>query len=229
MNRRATFILVASGASLVLFVLFNRTSGRYFFPCWLAGIALLPVAAVLYLLLKDFSERAGFRYRVLQGVFFFQLGNQLLQALVSADPQADKLREAFGREELEAAGAGRAENFSIQISEVDLEILKVLLHQNRDLVLKLLLNETAWRNSSFGALLLNILYLCKELEGREDLSNISEQEYRHLQDNISRVYRLLIQQWVEQMRFWKKNYPYLFEAELRNSPFSSASAQELSD
>ncbi len=228
MNRKIPFLLAMMGTSLVLFVVFGKAAGHYFLSCWFAGIALLPAAAAIYLLLRDFHEGSAFRLRVLQGVFFSQLGEQLLQTLVSADPEGETLKEALTRREpdINAVKFRMEKGFSLQVSELDLEILKVLLVQHKDLVLKLLLNEATWKEGSFGTLLIYILHLCKELEKREDLSTLSEEDYKYLQKYLTRIYQLLLRHWVEQLLFLEKKYPELFEAQLRNNPFSSASSPD---
>jgi len=74
-------------------------------------------------------------------------------------------------------------------------------------------------HQSFTGLLRAVLHLKEELLHQESLEELSAEEYKHLSGDIRRVYILLVHEWLDYMKYLKKNYPYLFSLAIRTNPF----------
>ena len=66
--------------------------------------------------------------------------------------------------------------------------------------------------------------MAEELEVREDLQGLPDEDYQHLYGDIKRVYGQLARQWLEYMEHLKGSYPYLFSLALRTNPFNRSAS-----
>ena len=125
--------------------------------------------------------------------------------------------EQFKHLQKEIAGFG----CDIDYRRGDLEGLKCFLVKKRDFLLALLENQNLLEHESFTDLLWAVFHLTEELEGREDLKNLTPLDYQHIGGDIKRAYRQLISQWLLYMQHLKTDYPYLFSLAMRTNPFDS--------
>jgi hypothetical protein len=58
-----------------------------------------------------------------------------------------------------------------------------------------------------------------ELSHRDDLLELLDTDRKHLEIDISRVYRLLVFEWLRYIQYIKNNYSYLFSLAIRMNPF----------
>jgi hypothetical protein len=58
---------------------------------------------------------------------------------------------------------------------------------------------------------------------------LPESDYKHLSEDIKRVYNQLISQWVDYIRHLKRDYPYLFSLALRINPFDENASAEVNE
>ena len=165
---------------------------------------------------------------MITGVFFSELGTDLLHQFANADPDSEKLagflqiKENWSKKEfLESKKKLLTHTYRIEISEIDLEILKVLLTQKKSFLTQLYISPSLMEQESFTELLRSILHLADELEKREDLSSLPESDYRHLAKDAERVYRHLVVHWLGYMLYLKEHYPYLFSLAVRTNPFDA--------
>ncbi len=114
-------------------------------------------------------------------------------------------------------------NFNIDIEKINLHKLKDLLEKNRNFLLRLMENPLLLEHESFTELLLAVFHLADELHRRDDLKNLPKSDLEHLKNDIIRVYRLLIIQWLNYLMHLKDNYPYLYSLCLRVNPFDKKS------
>jgi len=74
-------------------------------------------------------------------------------------------------------------------------------------------------HESFTELLRAVFHLREELLSRRDLIQLPDSDYAHLALDIRRAYTFLVHQWLDYMKYLKKNYPYLFSLSMRTNPF----------
>ena len=106
--------------------------------------------------------------------------------------------------------------------------IKNLLVGKRDFMIRLLENPLLLEHETFTDLLWAVFHLTEELEGRTDLSTLSDADYAHLSGDIGRAYNLLVREWLLYMRHLEKNYPYLFSLAVRMNPFNPDACAEIS-
>jgi hypothetical protein len=160
------------------------------------------------------------------GVFFSQAGNRLIRIFALADAHFEEIQkvlivtEKWTREDfLRVSVQLRAGKYRVEISQIDMDKVKIFLMQERDFLVRLLENPTLLEHESFTDLLRAVFHLAEELAYREDLSQSPTSDRAHIAGDISRAYHLLVHQWLDYMEYLKVNYPYLFSLAMRTNPF----------
>jgi hypothetical protein len=110
-------------------------------------------------------------------------------------------------------------DFAVNSHELDLENLRIFLREKRTFLLLLLQNPNLLEHESFTELLMAVFHLTEELIKRKDLTSLPATDYDHLSGDIKRVYGLLINQWLDYMKYLLREYPYLFSLAMRTNPF----------
>ncbi|WP_292370799.1 potassium channel family protein [Methanoregula sp. UBA64] len=162
------------------------------------------------------------------GVFFSETGTRLLRCFSAHDPAVGNIRSVlvvsdswsdddFSR----AASALTAHTGTLDSRTVDLPKLKAFLSSRKDFLLSLFENPQIIEHEEFTPLLQAVFHLAEELSARKSLDGLPASDYAHLSGDISRVYRLLIPEWLVYMRHLKKHYPYLFSLAMRTNPFDA--------
>ena len=113
--------------------------------------------------------------------------------------------------------------YTVEVGKDELEGLRQLLAAKGDLLLRLLENPHLLEHTTFTDLLRAVFHLFEELASREDLGELPDSDYRHLTGDIERVYRLIVREWLNHMRYLGANYPFLFSFAVRTNPFEERS------
>lgn len=198
---------------------------------WLASLAFVPIQGlVVTLIIAELMVimTRGARMQktnMVIGVFFSELGTELLRALYINDPQAMTLRETF-----ETAGDLNAKEVVSLLKKLDdypfrgnydraaLGDLRQVLTTRRDFMVRLLENPSLLENENFTDLLWAIFHLTEELDARTDLSQVPDSDLEHLKGDISRSYGHLFREWLMYMRHLHDKYPFLYSFAMRTSP-----------
>jgi hypothetical protein len=180
------------------------------------------------------------------GVFFSEVGTDLLKAISEFDNQTEKIgrdvivKNILGMSYWTRKDFSNAEKrvknyeYDLDIREDDrsvefLECLKDFLMDKRKFLLVLLENPNLLEHETFTDLLRAVFHLTEELEKRPDLKHLPRADYFHLRDDTKRAYHLLIYEWLHYMEYLMNNYPYLFSLALRVNPFDPYAKVEISD
>jgi hypothetical protein len=160
------------------------------------------------------------------GVFFSEVGTDLLTYLSDFDPKLDEIRKKLiitgDWSEQEFRGISRRlkeYEYGIDIQNLNLEDLSTFLVRKRDFLLRLLENPNLLEHESFTELLRAVFHLTEELANREDIKKLPQTDLKHLAGDIKRAYVQLVHQWLDYMKHLKDNYPYLFSLAMRTNPF----------
>jgi len=160
------------------------------------------------------------------GVFFSEVGTDLLRFFFSCDTRTEALRKdlvitnEWSDREFTSKGEGLSRyDYAIDSSLADLYELRALLQEKRELVLRIFENPYLLEHESFTELLRAVLHLKEELLHRKELTGLPAEDYKHLSGDIRRAYILLVHEWLDYMKYLKKNYPYLFSLAIRTNPF----------
>ena len=99
----------------------------------------------------------------------------------------------------------------------------------RSFLLVLLENPSLLEHETFTELLRAVFHLTEELEQRNDLKYLPRADYEHLELDIERAYKLLINEWLQYMEYLMIEYPYLFSLAIRTNPFDPNAKVEIGD
>jgi hypothetical protein len=190
-------------------------------------IEVLLVTLIIHQLLSEREKRAKLeKLNMVIGVFFSEVGTDLLVYLSNADPKLDKIKRDLivknNWSEQEFKNVYKNLNkheYVVEIVKINLSDLRSNLIEKRDFLIRLIENPILFEHESFTGLLLAVFHLTEELQHREDIVNLPSSDYQHLAGDIKRVYGLLVKQWLDYMKHLKSNYPYLFSLAMRTNPF----------
>jgi hypothetical protein len=171
------------------------------------------------------------KLNVLIGVFFSVIGTQLVRYCASWDPNADLTRrEVSATRDCSEKEYRRARQrldgleYAIDATKVDFVELRRFLESKSDTLLRLLENPHLLEHTSFTNLLRAVFHLTEELMSREALGELPDSDYRHLAVDVKRVYRLIVPEWLDYMRYLAATYPYLLSLAIRTNPFAERSS-----
>jgi hypothetical protein len=166
------------------------------------------------------------RLNVITGIFFSEIGTQLIQLLTRYDPDIGHFREKFTIDNewsdddfFERYKELEQYKYTIDPDLIDLKPLAALLKEKGDLLHRLFENPNLVEHEAFTELLRTILHLREELIAREKLTGLPYTDMEHLSNDAKRIYSILGKQWLSYMHYLKSNYPYLFSLALRTNPF----------
>ena len=236
----AVFFVVIS----VVFYLFHYLifgDIRHIFIYLIGDIAFLFIDVMIVTLVLNrllvYREKQSIlkKLNVVINTFFSEVGTDLLKLCLSFDFGADNFRKKLvikkdwsdrdflmTKQSLQSFG-------SIDSKRGNVGEVRTFLMSKRQFLLTLLENPHLVEHESFTNLLLSILHLTDELENRHYFIKLPESDFKHLSDDIKRVYNQLILEWVDYMKHLKKDYPYLFSLALRINPFDENALVEVTD
>ena len=191
------------------------------------GTFLTIVSNVTQMLIQRGRERLRKqRLNMIIGVFFTEVGNNLVKLLVGFDRNIDSIRDectlqadmgepAFQvlKNKLTKHDAG------ITSESIDFDTLSSYLREKSDLLLRQLENPDLIEHESFTELLWATVHLRDELMYRNDFKQLPESDTLHLTNDVKRVYSVVTRQWLDYLLHLKVQYPYLFSLALRTNPY----------
>ncbi len=239
---RVVVILVA--VSLVLYLIhfawFRDLQHIWFWS--FTSLAFLPISALVLTLLinrvisaRDKAMRLD-KLNMLIGVFFSNVGNDLLLRFSDWDSEDQYLRNHFGAPEPWNRLHGKSalailtkHQFSVTVNGLQLVELKAFLYPHVDFLMRLIENPNLLEHENFTQLLRAVFHLAEELSYRDDLELTPEADLRHLAGDIERVYGLIVREWVLYMIFLKRNFPFLFSLAVRTNPLDRNAVATVSE
>lgn len=165
------------------------------------------------------------------GVFFSEVGLELMALFAHSDREVDRIRSdllvsANWTEEKFRKSMNNLKkyDFTIEMELLDLEVLKSLICNKRDFLVRLLENPILLEHQSFTDLLRAVFHFMEELAYRDDMKIIPQSDKNHLANDLKRAYQLLISEWLDYIKYLKANYPFLFHLAMRTNPFDRAAS-----
>ena len=165
------------------------------------------------------------------GVFFSEVGLQLMTLFAQSDRDVERIRSDllvsanWTEEKFKLATNDlKKYDYSVEMELIDLTVLKDFMCDKRDFLVRLLENPILLEHQSFTDLLRAVFHCLEELAYRDDVKNIPQSDMNHLANDIKRAYQLLINEWLDYMRYLKANYPFLFHLAMRTNPFDRSAS-----
>jgi hypothetical protein len=210
-----------SGESNTLSYIFNSLG---FLP-----INILIVTLIINRLLAMRAKREQQeKMKMVIGLFFSEMGAQLLRLVVASDPDAVEIlniltvRKTWTKEEFAKAREQlSACRFIASPSAEDLTKMHELLEKHHEFLLRLIENPVLMDQNSISKLLQDLFHLGEELSSRTDIITLPAPDIVHLGGDVNRVYRQLTLVWLDHMEYLAANYPYLLSLSIRKSPFTT--------
>lgn len=176
------------------------------------------------------------KLNMVTGLFFSELGNELLKQLVLLDPGISEIQDLLKISSKwedwnfdKASARLNHHRFKIDSQRGDISAFKEYLQTRTELLLRLIENPAIQEHEHFAELLRAIFHFRDELLNRSELNDLPVPDRRHLEGDMVRVYKLLVSEWLRYMQHLKKSYGYLFSLALRINPFdpeASATVKE---
>jgi len=199
------------------------------------SLAFLPISALVVTLVinrvlsaRDKALRMD-KLNMLIGVFFSNVGNELLIRFSDCDSHSQDLRTNFGVPELwgklnekNALIILNKHQYTESLNIQQLVELKTFFAPRVDFLMRLIENPSLLEHENFTQLLRAAFHLAEELSYRHDLESTPDTDIKHLTGDIERAYELLMKEWVLYMIFLKHNFPFLFSLAIRTNPFDKS-------
>lgn len=227
-------MIILAATSLLLYgvdyVLLNRNF-RELSVWFLGNLAFLPLYVIIVTMMMERVIRERERQTLMRklnmviGVFFSEVGNNLLRELSPYVVACDRLRTHLlvgaawkEREFREALDFLNRADIRVDCSHCDKETLKKFLVARRTFLVGLLENQNLLEHEQFTDLLWAVFHLMEELEARENFASMSVADTEHINGDIKRAYGYLSRAWLSYMQHLKSEYPYLFSLAIRLNP-----------
>ncbi len=226
-------LLVSATIYFIVYIIFRDAKYELFYM----GIdfAFLPLEILIVALVVEAAITAKERSVLLEklnmmvGAFFSEVGTEFLEIVSKADLNTGKIRDDLriyddcNEDEFKMLMEKiRTYTPSIPINKDSMEFLgnlREFLGKKRKFMLGLLENPVLLEHESFTDMLWALFHLTEEFDKRGSFDNLPETDYKHLQGDLERAYKRIIQEWLRYMEHLMKNYPYLFSLAMRTNPF----------
>jgi hypothetical protein len=190
-------------------------------------IYVLLVTMLIDRLLNERERKAMLeKLNMVIGVFFAEVGTSLLSMMTKMDKDIDSVRSGlhvtrgWNDDEFETQRDKlKSHKFTVAAEPGDLEKLNEFLKVRRDFLVRLLENPVLYEHETFTETLRAVFHLDEELESRDNLATLPSTDIAHIEVDITRAYSLITGEWLNYMKYLKKNYPYLFSHAVRMNPF----------
>lgn len=198
-------------------------------------VEVLLVTVIIHELLsyRDTKNRL-YKLNMLIGVFFSEIGTDLLKIFSEFDRNTEKMRREFSScmnwfdDQFHNAFKKCNEyDYNIDLHRADIVGLKDLLLRKRHFLVTLLQNPALLEHETFSDLLWAVFHLAEELAHRKNIGALHDADYEHIANDMKRVYTLLTGEWLFYMKHLKDNYPYLFSLAMRTNPFDPDASPEI--
>ncbi len=210
LGRIFTIILIVTGVGTFLGVIANITE--------------------MMLAKREIESRMN-KLNMVIGVFFSEVGLQLMALFAQSDREVDKIRSdllvtAVWTDERfrTAINDLNKYDYSVEIELIDLAVMKDFICSKRDFLVRLLENPILLEHQSFTDLLRAVFHCMEELAYRDDVKNIPQSDRNHIANDFNRAYQLPLNEWLDYMRYLKENYPFLFHLAMRTNPFDRSAS-----
>lgn len=195
-------------------------------------IEVLLVTLIIHRVLSEREKRERMeKLNMVIGAFFSEMGITLLTYFSDFDPKLETIRrdlivkDNWSEEEFTRVDQRlRKYDYSVEAGGIELNDLASFMVGKRQFLLGLMQNPNLLEHESFTDLLRAVFHLTEELAARGNVCQITDPDCKHLNNDIKRVYQLLVHQWLDYMLHLKSNYPYFFNYALRTNPFDQTAS-----
>ncbi len=183
---------------------------------------------------RELAERIE-KLNMIVGIFFSEMGTQLLSAFSDIDPSIDDIKNDLvpqidwtSKDFTNIQKRLVRYQFRTNPTVDDLVLLKSYFAENRSFLLSVMANPNLMEHESFTELLRTLLHVCEELKFRDKFDDCTPDDIGHMAGDIDRAYAHLVREWINYMEHLKGNFPYLFSLSMRTNPFDKEASVKIS-
>ena len=233
------FMLVVLSVALFFGHYLIFKDSHHIFIYMLGDIAFLPieivfVSLIFHKIIEDKEKKKTHRkLNMLIGVFYSDTGNALLKMLTDSDINITNMKNklliksSWTKKNFKTAGRS-IDQYKADLELLNLKALKTFLSKKRDFMLKIIENPSLLEHELFSELMMSLFHLQEELSNRHDVGALVKNDSDHLKNDVSRVYSMLLKDWLLYTQHLKNEYPYLFSFAIRTNPFDENAKVEIS-
>ena len=166
------------------------------------------------------------KLNMIKGVFFSEFGSDLLEELTKGDRNISNLSKIaivdkeWGKKEFkELEDTIKEHNFSIDVNKVDINKIRDILRNKKDMLISFIGNPTLMEHEVFSDLLMSLFHLLEEFDDRYYNLICDCCDYNHIEKDLNVAYEQLTKIWCRYMRHLKGSYPQLFVKAMLHNPF----------
>jgi hypothetical protein len=191
-------------------------------------IEILLVTFILDKILRDREKKERLDHQnIVISAFFTEAGTYIIRLLNDSVVNIGQISSLLDMNETwnsaefkRAIETLKKTDFTVNVSTKLLITLQTHLPQKKPYIISLFSNQNLLEIDTVTNMLWALCHLTDELILRDDLSALPQSDMDHLANDIVRVYKMIVLQWVNYMKHLKDNYPYLWSLALRKNPFS---------
>jgi hypothetical protein len=224
-------ILTLSSAAIysIQNLIFHHPQDTFFYMFQDVAFVPVQVAIVTFIINKLLNvmeeQKKNKKINVIISTFFTEAGMSILNTMSEFNRnQADlnkliKINDLKKTNEAQVKGAVESFKCDIYAEPEKLEKLATLLADKKFFMLGLLENSNLLEHDSFTDMIWAVFHVADELQNRGDLGKLPQADISHLSNDILRAYPALIKEWIGYMAYLRDEYPFLYDAARRRSPF----------
>lgn len=233
-----TLLMISSIVYFMHYLLYHRLDD--IFSSSLINLAVTPIEILVLtyiinrLLNQHEKQNKLEKLNMVIGTFYSEVGTDLLKLFSSIDQNLSRLQAALivtqdwsDKDFKKVRAMARTHPYQLRMGDIVLPELSAYLLRKRDFMLRMLENPNLLEHETFTDLLKSVFHLTEELSHRRDLRQVHSLDLNHLTIDLKRAYTFLLAEWIEYMKYLKKNYPYLFSFAMRTNPFDLSAHIEI--
>lgn len=219
-----SFILILLSFIMFLFhyLIFGQLENTVYYS--LMNLCFIPINILaVTLVFEKLAERHARierlnKLNMLVGLFFSDIGFNLLKLIVDGDEKIQFLRLDFSNLK-ECKAKLTTHDHDINFEMIDYPKIKELIIDGRDVLSNLVINESILEHETFADLLMSLIHLRDEILFVEH-KNLTKEDCNHLKEDIVRSYKNLTCQWLQYVSHLKQFYPYQYNSLIKYNPFT---------
>ena len=231
---RISIELIATSIFLYILYYFLSRDILIIENTFIASLAYSPIQVLFVTffinqILKNREKRIAIKkLHIIIGVFFHEVGIELLKQFNKIDPHTCK-RLPF----LDINNDWKSKDFNnlidvIQSREFKIKMTSDKLFEflgffegNKNYFLGLLENPNLIEHELFTDMLWGMFHFYEELKFRKNLIHLPAHDIKHLEADAQRVYKALLIEWINYLKHLKEVYPFLYSFTIRTNPFKA--------
>lgn len=181
-----------------------------------------------YIVEKKDREKKENEMNMIIGIFYNQVGTEVLNILVKSDSCVEEIRQAasikkdWGDEQYQLLYEEfNKYEYCVDMNKINLKELKKVLIKNAEFFIDLILNPTIQDKELFTETIVAMIHLKDELNDRFIGDELDDYEKVHITIDLNMAYKALALRWIDYMYHLQKLYPQLFTKALVTSPFDN--------